>query len=907
TRRRWAGWHRLRDVSALTQYNKKDSGQGGDAPTDQVAYAYDGWGNLTDFQQDNDGLVTGTGSGGGSNDYDVRYAYSTVSTTSGVSGTRRAAIRRTSTVLRYAGGAGAAYGSAVHGWRYEYLNSSSGETLLDGDSGYLTRLYKTADDGGSEVQLAEYRYGGDGRLLTKYIPVPELTNRHYVPSGGDPYSPYLDRWGRETSSQWLHTGGGKVYEATPVYDESSNITSVPQYHTPYGAVYGSDNLNRLVGAKVGVVSSGAISGTVFAEEDWKAAGGGALSLSQTGNWTKYIRSKDGTADLTVDGTFRDNNQYTVRDVDGSGSTVLNYEVTHDNAGNLTDDDKPAGGGGGRTETAYGYRYAYDAWNRLRKVYDGNGQSGPLVKELRYNGLGHLIGEHVDTDSDGDVDGSDVWRYNQYNERWQLLACWKGSDAKPSEVYSFHNAGQDGGGGSSYIDGLICRDRDKDVDGSIVREERIYYVQNWRHDVVALVRADSSFASALVERIRYDAYGRPSSFNPADVGRQGGVIGPDASLDNNDVILGLTTGSLQWYTDFGSTGGLGLADGTYDTNDGIAFIDAYYNGGNGYGGGGFGVLSGSELDNRVGYAGYRWDPTLALGGSANGKPVWHVRNRVLDSTSGKWFQMDPIGYVDGANLYEYGLSEPSMSVDPSGLCSSCERADLINPYSDPLPTPVVACIPPLDGDRDPLQAGPNYQQRCDWLLRKIRNRQREIEERARKLFDDPRRLGPPWRPLNIHPTNPNGPSPIGIPNEDSWWWHVTRIFWLHLQLISEIIEYNQTCGGRGGIPIPVEYPYLKPSPTLRPLRNPLILTPIPEFIPGYGPVQIPNGSPSMPFPDMPFGPSGGTLILIPATEPWWHRIPRIIPAIPRLIFPVIPGPLIDPDFGLPNRPELFPTA
>ncbi|MBY0309193.1 MAG: hypothetical protein K2Q09_10665, partial [Phycisphaerales bacterium] len=431
------------------------------------------------------------------------------------------------------GGAGAAYGSAVHGWRYEFLNSS-GDTLLDGDAGFATRLYKTADDGGSEVQLVEYRYGGDGRLLTTYIAVPELSNRHYSPSGGDPYGSYLDRWGREVGSEWLHTGGGVVYRATPAYDESSNITSVPQYHTPYGAVYEPDGLNRLVGAKVGVVSSGAISGTVFAEEDWTAGTGGALSLSQTGNWTKYIRSKDGSAELTAEGTFRKNNQYSVRDVDGSGSTALNYEVTYDNAGNLTDDDKP-GVGSGRTESAYGFRYVYDAWNRLRKVSDGNGQSGPLVEELRYNGVGHLIAEHADTDGDGDVDSSDAWRHNQYNERWQLVAVYLNADAKPSEVYSFHNAGRDGFGGGSYIDALVCRDRDKDVDGSIVREERIYYVQNWRHDVVALVRADSTSDQKIVERIRYDAYGRPSSFSPADTARSGGVIGPDGAVDTNDDV------------------------------------------------------------------------------------------------------------------------------------------------------------------------------------------------------------------------------------------------------------------------------------------------------------------------------------------------------------------------------------
>ena len=290
-------------------------------------------------------------------------------------------------------------------------------------------------------------------------------------------------------------------------------------------------------------------------------------------------------------------------------------------------------------------------------------------------LGHLIAEHVDTDGDGDVDSSDAWRHNQYNERWQLLATWKGSDAKPSETYAHHNAGRDGRGGASYIDALICRDRDKDVDGSVVREERLYYIQNWRHDVVALIRADSASDMKVVERVRYDAYGRPSSFNPADVARAGAVIGPDGDLDNNDDIQAVSGTGAQWYNDFGTgTSGTNfLPDGTKNGFDYTAFSDAWTDPDGEYGGGGFGVLSGANLDNRVGYAGYRFDPTLNEGGGANAKPVYHVRHRVLDSTSGKWFQMDPLGYVDGASLYEYCLSYPIELQDETGLSCSCTIA------------------------------------------------------------------------------------------------------------------------------------------------------------------------------------------------------------------------------------------
>lgn len=672
-------------VKTVTQFNATSGG----SATDEIACKYDDWGLLSDFQQDNDGVVSGTGSGGGSNDYGVRYSYDKIGTT-GVSGsTRRDALRREYTRLRYAGGTDAAYGANVHGWQYTYLSSST-DTLLDSDAGWVTRVYKTNDDGGSSLQLQEYRYGGDGRVLIATTPPLSMVTRQYLSSGGDPYGNYLDQWGRVISFEFK-TGAGVVYRGNPAYDESSNITSVSQYHAPYGVVYKSDGLNRLVAATTGVVSADAISGQVYAADDWTTAGT-SLTLSQTGNWTSHVRKRYGAFDVTAAGAFDDNNQYASRTetVASTPPVTTMYLTQYDKAGNLVDDDGPATG---HTEAAYGYRYVYDAWNRLRKVYDGHGPSGALVEELRYDGFSHLIAEHADTDLDGDVDGSDVWRHNQYNERWQLVATWLGSATKPSETYAYHNAGRDGFGGSSYVDDLICRDRDKDGDISTVREERLYYVQNIHHDVVVLLRADSLFGGAVVERIRYDAYGRPTSFNPADVGRAGGISGPDGSIDNNDDIVFYSGSGVQWYTDHGSAGGIGLPDGLKDNNDSIAFISAELDANNDYGGGGYGTLSGSGLDNRVGFAGYRWDKTLARGGAGSGKPLYHVRNRVFDSLSGKWQQRDRLGYVDGMDLYEYGGSS-AAALDPMGLsCSSCSNPPPSEPSAPATPaTPAAPAEP-----------------------------------------------------------------------------------------------------------------------------------------------------------------------------------------------------------------------
>ncbi|MFN0134364.1 MAG: hypothetical protein ACKVW3_17765 [Phycisphaerales bacterium] len=73
----------------------------------------------------------------------------------------------------------------------------------------------------------------------------------------------------------------------------------------------------------------------------------------------------------------------------------------------------------------------------------------------------------------------------------MLATFREDDADPKERFVYHAAGLGGYGGSSYIDDVICRDRDystdwygEDSDG--VLETRAYYCQNWRHDVSAIV-------------------------------------------------------------------------------------------------------------------------------------------------------------------------------------------------------------------------------------------------------------------------------------------------------------------------------------------------------------------------------------------------------------------------------------
>ncbi|MBD3322778.1 MAG: hypothetical protein GF350_16885, partial [Chitinivibrionales bacterium] len=72
---------------------------------------------------------------------------------------------------------------------------------------------------------------------------------------------------------------------------------------------------------------------------------------------------------------------------------------------------------------------------------------------------------------------------------------------------------------------------------------------------------------------------------------------------------------------------------------------------------------SDVANEILYCGYRIDPETGL---------YHVRHRPYHPTLGRWGTRDRIGYLQGANLYEYASSLPLSRVDPNGLeWQACE--------------------------------------------------------------------------------------------------------------------------------------------------------------------------------------------------------------------------------------------
>jgi RHS repeat-associated protein len=248
--------------------------------------------------------------------------------------------------------------------------------------------------------------------------------------------------------------------------------------------------------------------------------------------------------------------------------------------------------------------------------------------------------------------------------------------------------------------VILRDDHEDdwtEAADLTLERRVFYCQNWRADVVALLAENGR----VVERAWYEPYGTPHGLNPGDFGGTSSsgddhYLVPDGDSDSDDATtyLALFGGSNALSDTTGSSdpgdGEYGRPNGVIDSDDYFYFLDragdAATLGRNVLSAGHDGATAShgaGNLRNRRGLAGYEWDPHVRR---------YHVRNRVLYPEIGRWTRRDPMGYVDGMGLYGYARSRPTSERDAMGLAVCLGRA-----CNAPMPPPP----PNVDMPADPL--------------------------------------------------------------------------------------------------------------------------------------------------------------------------------------------------------------
>jgi RHS repeat-associated protein len=196
--------------------------------------------------------------------------------------------------------------------------------------------------------------------------------------------------------------------------------------------------------------------------------------------------------------------------------------------------------------------------------------------------------------------------------------------------------------------VVLRDRDTNggggwtgaSDGTL--EARHYYAQNWRADVSGIF--DNK--GAVLEWVKYSAYGVPHLLTPGDHDKSGEVDKDDETAFNADY----GTGNLRADLD---------EDGDVDADDQALFTASF----NKTMPGGRWKLSAADVGNRKGYAGYEHE---GFGNDLAATEIAHVRHRVLHFGLGSWTRRDPLGYVDGMNLFCYVMGSPIRFVDSDGF-------------------------------------------------------------------------------------------------------------------------------------------------------------------------------------------------------------------------------------------------
>jgi len=184
----------------------------------------------------------------------------------------------------------------------------------------------------------------------------------------------------------------------------------------------------------------------------------------------------------------------------------------------------------------------------------------------------------------------------------------------------------------------------------------------QYDVTALVTDDSggsddsgasggfrdsgaSGGGEMLEWVRSAPYGGFFGLPAGDTDSDGDPSGGDATDSGN------ITGTYDVRKDADLDGSISVSD--------ISHANSIASGG-GYQTLGRDVLSSTGVQNRTAYAGYRRDRDLGT--------LYHVRHRVLHTTLGRWLTRDPLGYVDGENLYGYLIANLLGATDPMGTIS-----------------------------------------------------------------------------------------------------------------------------------------------------------------------------------------------------------------------------------------------
>jgi len=332
-----------------------------------------------------------------------------------------------------------------------------------------------------------------------------------------------------------------------------------------------------------------------------AAGLGAGTLDAVGNTLSHTDRTQVTTPFILANA---GNEY---------ASIGGGPIAYDAAGNLTLDEE-------------GRQYSYDEENRLTLVRGAQGAGGAALASYVYDALGRRVQATI-----GSVTKRYIYAGDQVVEE---------RDAANVLLRAHVH-------GAQYIDEKVA----SFTPGVEAEESAEFYLLDRNYTVIGVATPTGSVTGDL-RRIDAGAWGDFTSGRKHDADGDGDIEVRDAM--SLAVAMGDTSGPGVVIHDADATG---TANGTVEAND-FQGLDVCYSGVNVpatcFGAGSTGVVNGDFT-----LHGARTDVL------PDGKVLIDLRNRVYDPRRARFLQRDPLGYVDGPNLYEAFGGNGLVNVDPFG--------------------------------------------------------------------------------------------------------------------------------------------------------------------------------------------------------------------------------------------------
>jgi len=471
-----------------------------------------------------------------------------------------------------------------------------------------------------------------------------LTRMTYIAQGaegtGDAGDIYrgLDRFGRLVDQRWRETDGthsdidrfkyGYDRDGNALYKTTELNHAFDELYKANDSLVGSndsyDKLGRTTAYGRGTVNTSLLTqSTTTRNQSW--------TYDALGNWSSNILDTNGSTSggsTTTTRTHNERNQI----------TSTNY--SHDNNGNML--TYPNG--------VYVDTHTYDAWDRMASFVTGNGALPDAT--YQYDGLGRRILS---------ISGN-AYNHRYYSKDWQLI-LEQTLDEEESEFMLSQLNSEELEGLSEEDEALIQAMRADATFGKLEfdfgqSESSEFEEQELELESFTEVEDGNPQGFVTVGYRDRMAYVWSEVYVDAMIARERDGNGNGTYTDPYEADFRNYT---HWDANFNVTSLSAVSDtdydGTMDDASPMAQRMAY----DPYGT----VQFPNQITWTIGSNSYNW-AFLHQGGKREGTNLYTFRNRDYNATLGRFIQQDPLGYVDGSNLYQSYRSSPVNFVDPAGL-------------------------------------------------------------------------------------------------------------------------------------------------------------------------------------------------------------------------------------------------